>query len=70
MSAVEGLATVVISLLLFFTISDFPEEAKWLSEEEKAFVKARLYDDVGPSKRHDPLTFKVVLNVLKDCELL
>ena len=39
-----------------------------LSAEEKEFVKARLYEDVGHSKRHEPLTLKSVLEVFKDCE--
>ena len=57
------------SFILFFAAPDFPEEAAWLSREEKAFVKARLYEDVGSSKRHDPLTVKAVLEALRDCKL-
>ncbi len=64
---VEGAATVLVSFILYFTISDFPEEAKWLSQEEKEFVKARLYEDVGESRRDEPLTVKSVLAVFKDC---
>ena len=66
----EGLLTVVVSFVLYFAISDFPEEAKWLSDDEKAFVKARLYEDVGHSKNDDPLTFQSALHVLRDCELV
>ena len=58
---------MLISFILYFTISDFPEEAKWLSQEEKEFVKARLYEDVGASRRDEPLTVKSVLSVFKDC---
>ena len=64
----EGTLTCVVSFILYFTIADFPEEVTWLSQEEKEFVKARLYEDVGHSKRHDPLTPKSVLEVFKDCE--
>lgn len=60
--------TCVVSATLFFFISDFPEEVKWLTPEEKEFVKARLYEDVGRSKRHDPLTLRSVFDVFKDCE--
>lgn len=60
--------TCIASAILFFAISDFPEEVTWLSAEEKEFVKARLYEDVGHSKRHDPLTVKSVFEVFKDCE--
>lgn len=59
---------MVASFILIFALPDFPEEVTWLSEDEKEFVKARLYDDVGHSNRHDPLTLKRVLDTLKDCE--
>ena len=65
----EGLVTLLVSFVLYFAISDFPEEVKWLTDEEKEFVKARLYEDVGHSKRHDPLTFETVMKVFKDCTL-
>ncbi|KAF9642881.1 hypothetical protein BDM02DRAFT_3105140, partial [Thelephora ganbajun] len=45
----EGLITVVISVFLYFITSDFPEEVKWLAEEEKAFIKQRFSNDVGDS---------------------
>jgi len=65
----EGLLTCVISFVLFFTISDFPEEVTWLNAEEKEFIKARLHADVGQSRRHDPLTPRGVLNVFKDYKI-
>ncbi|KAM5531745.1 hypothetical protein V8D89_014594 [Ganoderma adspersum] len=66
----EGAATVFFSFILYFTISDFPEEAKWLTKEEKEFVKARLYEDVGESRRDEPLTVKGVLAVFKDWKII
>ena len=59
--------TCVVSVILYFTISDFPEEVTWLSAEEKDFVKARLHAEVGQSRRNDPLTVHSVLQVFKDC---
>jgi hypothetical protein len=52
----------------FFLVPDFPEEASFLTEAERRFVKARLQDDVGSSSRHEILGFRQVLNVFKDCE--
>ncbi|KAI0807683.1 MFS general substrate transporter [Fomes fomentarius] len=66
---IEGALTIAASFVLFFTVADFPEEVAWLSEEEKEFVKARLYDDVGHSKRHDPFTAREVVEVLKDWKI-
>lgn len=53
---------------MFFIVSDFPEEAKWLSEDEKAFVKARLQEDVGESGRMEEIKFVHFFNIFKDCE--
>lgn len=50
--------TCVIAVILYFPISDFPEDVTWLIVEEKEFVQARLYEDVGDSRKDDPLTLK------------
>ncbi|KAI1638431.1 major facilitator superfamily domain-containing protein [Biscogniauxia mediterranea] len=38
----EGIATVVVAIIAFFILHDFPETAKFLTEEERAFVVFRL----------------------------
>jgi MFS family permease len=38
----EGILTVVVAVLAFFTLYDFPETASFLTEEERAFVVYRL----------------------------
>jgi hypothetical protein len=38
----EGILTVVVAVLAFFTLYDFPETAGFLTEEERAFVVFRL----------------------------
>ena len=37
----EGIATILIGIAAFFFVCDFPDDAKWLTEEERAFVIAR-----------------------------
>ena len=64
----EGILTCLTAFALFFVVSDFPEESNWLSEEEKAFVKARLEADVGNSGRDEKLKLVDVLRPLFDCE--
>ncbi|KAI0786404.1 MFS general substrate transporter [Abortiporus biennis] len=66
----EGTLTCVIAFLFFFMIPDFPEEVKWLSADEKRWVKNRLFDDVGSSQREKSVTFKSALNVLKDWKVI
>lgn len=62
----EGALTCVISLALFFVMSDFPEDAKWLRDNERAYVKARLEVDQGKSALERKITIKDVGNVFKD----
>lgn len=58
--------TSVVGVLLYFLIADFPEDVKWLTPEEREYIRVRLQDDVGESMRHKQLTPSDVLTVLKD----
>ncbi|KAI9729072.1 MAG: hypothetical protein M1828_000157 [Chrysothrix sp. TS-e1954] len=59
----EGLATAVVGIGFYFFFPDFPEEARWITEEERAYVRARLAADQGHSaidrkiKMHDVFEF-------------
>lgn len=66
----EGLLTVVVSFAFFFLLPNFPEEVKWLTEEERAFVKARLQIDQGVSARERPITARDVGNVFRDPKII
>ena len=66
----EGIATVACAVLVSFLIADFPEEAKWLSDDERAFVKARLSEDTGESQLETQSTWRDVLSVLKDLKII
>lgn len=42
----EGILTVIVAVIAYFTLYDFPETATFLTEEERAFVVYRLkYQD-------------------------
>ncbi|THH00402.1 hypothetical protein EW026_g2123 [Hermanssonia centrifuga] len=62
----EGTLSCVLAFVMFFLVSDFPEEASWLSEDEKAFVKARLQEDVGQSGRNEPVRLTHFVKLFKD----
>ncbi|OMP83359.1 putative transporter C11D3.18C [Diplodia seriata] len=62
----EGLLTVVVSVIFFFLLPNFPEEANWLSEDEKRYVKARLQADQGRSAAERQITIRDVGRVFKD----
>ena len=42
MFLIEGLACVVLGVIAFFTLTDFPRDARWLSRDEKALVAAEV----------------------------
>ncbi|KAK5688923.1 High-affinity nicotinic acid transporter [Elasticomyces elasticus] len=66
----EGLLTVVVACVFFFILPDFPEESKWLTTEEKAYVAARLRADQGRSARERKITGKDVAGVFKDYKVI
>ncbi|KAI5818258.1 major facilitator superfamily domain-containing protein [Pyronema omphalodes] len=50
----EGAMTCVFAIGSYFTIPDFPEDVKWLNEQEREWVITRLRGDVGSSGRETP----------------
>lgn len=68
MFIVTGLETFVGAVPILFSMADFPYNAKFLSPEDKRYATDRLRYDVGPITQK--LSFKFVLQVLKDSRLL
>lgn len=67
----EGLLTCVVAIVFFFIIPNFPEEARWLRPDERAYLKRRLEVDQGQkSALERRITAKDVLNVLKDYKVI
>ena len=62
--------TVGCAIVVTFLIADFPEEAEWLSGDEKAFVRARLAEDIGDSQLDTQPTWRDVLGVFKDFKII
>ncbi|BEI83108.1 hypothetical protein CcaverHIS002_0309760 [Cutaneotrichosporon cavernicola] len=51
----EGLMTIMIGIIGFIFLQEFPDRAKFLTEEEKEIVRTRIERDRGDAT-HDPLT--------------
>lgn len=66
---IEGLMTCVVGIIAFFVVCDFPEDAKWLTEEEREFVRAKLAADTGDAAAHKSLGLRDVLAVFKDYKI-
>jgi len=62
----EGLLTCIVALVFFFLIPSFPEDAKWLTDSEREYVKARLQVDQGRSAAERKITARDVGRVFKD----
>ncbi|KAL2865675.1 putative MFS transporter [Aspergillus lucknowensis] len=66
---IEGILTCVVSFVLFFLLPDFPEEAKWLSEEERVYLRAKLAKDSGHAGTDVRMGLRDVLDVFKDYKI-
>ena len=65
----EGLLTCVIAVVAFFLVADFPEDARWVNEGERAFIVKRLAADQGESGIAKRITLQDVLEVFKDWKM-
>lgn len=54
--AIEGIVTIGIGMIAFFTLTDRPETARWLTQEEKDLAVARVKSErVGTTEVLDKL---------------
>lgn len=65
----EGVLTCLCSFAFFFLIPSFPEDVKWLNQEERVYVKSRLQMDQGNSAADRPIKAKDVFNVFRDFKI-
>jgi MFS family permease len=66
----EGVLTSVVAIAFFFLIPSFPEDANWLTEEERRYVKARLQVDQGRSAAERKITIRDIGRVFKDYKVI
>lgn len=59
----EGILTCLVAVAAYFFISDFPSEAKWLTEKERRFVLAKTGEH---ETADDKITSKDLLEFLKE----
>ncbi|KNG89001.1 MFS transporter [Aspergillus nomiae NRRL 13137] len=66
---IEGVLTCVVAIICYFLVTDFPEDAKWLTEEEREFVREKLAADTGKAAPDAHLSLRDVLGVFKDYKI-
>jgi MFS transporter, ACS family, tartrate transporter len=52
----EGIPTILIGLSVFFYMTSRPEDARWLSDEERGWLIRRLSTEREHREKHHPLT--------------
>ena len=65
----EGLATVLIGLVSFFMVHDFPDEATFLSDEDRRRVIRRLKVDQQSSAEHEEFRIAYFWAAIKDWKM-
>ena len=63
---IEGLATVVIGFISFWMVHDFPDDAKFLSDVDRARVIRRLKEDKQSSAEHEEFKMTYFWAACKD----
>ncbi|TPX09383.1 uncharacterized protein E0L32_009427 [Thyridium curvatum] len=61
----EGLATIVVAVAAYWFIYNYPDTAQFLTDKERAFVRARLAAD-SDATHDEAFTWGNVLTALKD----
>lgn len=62
----EGILTCILGVVGFFLVADFPEDVKWLKEDERAFLRERLRIEQGDPQSKKKLNFKDLFLFFKD----
>lgn len=65
---VEGSMTAGCTLVAYFLMSDWPETAKWLSDTERAILKAKIRGE-GTIGSMDRLDSKAMRRILLDWKI-
>jgi hypothetical protein len=66
---IEGIVTIVLSIILVFLVADWPTQAKWLSADEKRLLIARQVVEDGGLARMDRLDRPALKRILTDWKI-
>lgn len=65
----EGVLTCVVAFALYFLIPTFPEDAKWITAEERAYIEAKQRREQGNAVSHRPIKLKDIIRVFADYKI-
>lgn len=61
----EGLLTIIVSIIAYFWVYNYPDTAEFLTKEEREFIQFRLKND-SDATRDEAFTWSAVLDAFKD----
>ena len=70
MFILEGCLTCAVAVVAYFAVTNFPEFATWLSDEERAFVIARLAVDQGDSGVEEKIIAQSFVRAFSDWTMI
>ncbi|KAJ5453506.1 uncharacterized protein N7458_004462 [Penicillium daleae] len=65
----EGLLTIIVSVIAYFWVHNYPGTAKFLTKEEREYIQFRLKND-NDSTRDEKFSWSAVLDAFKDPKVL
>jgi hypothetical protein len=65
----EGLLTIIFGVLSFWFVHDFPDEAKFLTDDDRARVVRRLKLDQQSSAEHEEFKMSYFWSAIKDWKM-
>ncbi|KAG5968060.1 hypothetical protein E4U57_007600 [Claviceps arundinis] len=63
---IEGSLTICVGIVSFWMVHDFPDEARFLSPEDRARVLLRLKNDNQSAARHEDFKWEYALAAVRD----
>jgi MFS family permease len=67
---IEGAATCLMAVIVFFALPDFPQDCKWLTQSEFEFLRDRAARENGTLSPSTRMRWLDILHVFKDCGFL
>lgn len=65
----EGLVTIVVSVIAFFWVENYPSTAKFLTDEEREYIQFRLKND-NDATHNEEFTWSAVMDAIKDPKIV
>ncbi|RPA87820.1 MFS transporter [Ascobolus immersus RN42] len=66
----EGIMTCVVGVVSYWACPDFPEDVKWVNDEEREFIRKRLAKDVGEAQKDEKIRLRDLSVIFTDYKFM